>query len=169
MLKNIVKFASSLGVASKRRISGTLMNQMKNFWSKNALLNRPMSPWIIYSFKIPMMASISHRIAGFTAASIALVLPISLIVFPGGAKKLSEILIEIDIPAYLRIPIKFAIIFPLVYHGADSGKRMLRDFGYGATVSTQTKLSILMFVVALMITSNFINMSEQIKKQTKTM
>jgi len=113
--------------------------EMKKFWAKNAKLNRPSSPWIIYWPHLPMMTSLTHRTTGIVMGVALYAISAGLLIMPGDFPTYIEAVKNAQLSPALLFTGKTLMAFPLVYHYINGIRHLTWDSGHGFEMKTQYK------------------------------
>ncbi|KAM9844790.1 succinate dehydrogenase cytochrome b560 subunit, mitochondrial [Aulostomus maculatus] len=110
----------------------TAKDEMNKFWSKNAKLNRPMSPHLtIYKWSVPMMMSITHRGTGVGLSGAISAFALAALVLPGSYPHYLDLIHSLSVGPYLIGLVKFGIAFPVSYHTFNGIRHLWWDIGKG--------------------------------------
>ncbi|XP_070700997.1 succinate dehydrogenase cytochrome b560 subunit, mitochondrial [Pempheris klunzingeri] len=110
----------------------TAKEEMNKFWSKNATLNRPMSPHLtIYNWSIPMLMSITHRGTGVGLSGAISVFAAAALVLPGNYPYYLDLIHSLSIGPFLIGLAKLGIAFPVSYHTFNGVRHLYWDIGKG--------------------------------------
>jgi len=113
--------------------------EMKKFWAKNAKLNRPNSPWIIYMPHLPMMTSLTHRTTGILMGIALYAISAGLLIKSGDICTYIEAVKNAQLSPALLFTGKTIMAFPLVYHYINGIRHLTWDSGHGFEMKTQYK------------------------------
>ncbi|XP_030258836.1 succinate dehydrogenase cytochrome b560 subunit, mitochondrial [Sparus aurata] len=110
----------------------TAKEEMNKFWSKNARLNRPMSPHLtIYKWSVPMMMSVTHRGTGVGLSGAISAFALAALVLPGNYPYYLDLIHSLSIGPFLIGLAKFGITFPVSYHTYNGIRHLWWDIGKG--------------------------------------
>ncbi|KAM7379727.1 hypothetical protein PAMP_005258 [Pampus punctatissimus] len=110
----------------------TAKEEMNKFWTKNARLNRPMSPHLtIYKWSVPMMMSITHRGTGVGLSGAISAFALAALVLPGSYPDYLDMIHSLSVGPYLIGLAKFGIAFPVSYHTYNGIRHLWWDSGKG--------------------------------------
>ncbi|XP_056913063.1 succinate dehydrogenase cytochrome b560 subunit, mitochondrial [Takifugu flavidus] len=110
----------------------TAKEEMNRFWSKNAKLNRPMSPHLtIYKWSVPMMMSITHRGTGVGLSGAISAFAVAALVLPGNYPDYLDLISSLSIGPGLIGMAKFGIAFPASFHTYNGVRHLWWDIGKG--------------------------------------
>ena len=134
--KEVLMGLPSSLVASKS--TGSAQQQMNNFWDKNHLVKRPMSPHLsIYKPQLTSMLSVTHRATGILLAG-------STIGF-AGATLLPSSYIDMFLSlvadahasglGYIYLfPLKFLLAWPVMFHTCNGLRHLFWDMAQGLKI-----------------------------------
>ncbi|KAK1790970.1 hypothetical protein P4O66_014801 [Electrophorus voltai] len=110
----------------------TAKDEMNKFWSKNAQLNRPLSPHVtIYRWSVPMIMSITHRGTGVVLSGGVSAFALAALLLPGSFPHYLDLVHTLEFGPALITASKFALSFPLTYHAYNGIRHLMWDAGKG--------------------------------------
>ncbi|KAM4552182.1 succinate dehydrogenase cytochrome b560 subunit, mitochondrial [Odontesthes bonariensis] len=113
-------------------MGSTAKDEMNKFWSKNARLNRPMSPHLtIYKWSVPMVMSICFRGTGVGLTGAISAFGVAALVLPGNYPDYLDLIHSLAIGPYLIGLAKFGLAFPISYHTYNGIRHLWWDIGKG--------------------------------------
>jgi len=132
-------YQSSVIARSSAPMATSAHEEMKKFWAKNAKLNRPSSPWIIYLPHLPMMTSLTHRTTGIIMGVALYGISLGLLVKSGDVTSYIEMVKNAQLSPALLFTGKTLMAFPLIYHYINGIRHLTWDAGHGFEMKTQYK------------------------------
>ena len=104
----------------------------ESFWKKNDRMKRPMSPHItIYSFPLPAIMSITTRVTGGVWSGVIAGAGVGALVYPGDSAAMLAAVKALEIPIPLLVTLKFALLWPFVYHTLSGVRHLVWDYSRG--------------------------------------
>jgi len=101
---------------------------MQAYWAKNKALNRPAAPWQTYKFEHQMSMSLAHRVSGAAVGVVLYAGGIALALAPDSIPVYMEALKSLQLGPALMFPVKFIIVFPVIFHTITGIRHLLWDF-----------------------------------------
>ena len=119
-----------LASSSSSSVPPTPAEAQKAFWAKNAKLNRPLSPWMIYKPQITSVLSISHRITGLGLSVLMYAWGIQACLSATNWAATLESLAN-TFPHWMLYTLKVLVATSLGYHLINGVRHLFWDMGYG--------------------------------------
>jgi len=120
---------ASLSTSALVKSDGRKVRDGEGFWTKNDRMKRPMSPHItIYSFPMPAVMSITNRITGVAWSFVIAGAGWGALMYPGDSAAMLAMVKAMEIPLWLMVSGKFALLWPFVYHTINSIRHLVWDF-----------------------------------------
>ncbi|KAL5020009.1 hypothetical protein ScPMuIL_002901 [Solemya velum] len=128
--------------------SSSAYTEMKEFWSKNRRLERPLSPHLsIYAKELTSGLSLIHRATGIAMAVGVTTISITLFALPGEFPTYIDFVKSLAVPAPIIIAAKYGLCFPVTYHYINGIRHLCWDWAMGFELGRVYKTGY--FVVSL--------------------
>jgi len=112
-----------------------------------------MSPHItIYSFPLPAIMSITNRVTGGLWSGVIAAAGIGALMYPGDSAAFLSMIKALDIPIWILVPAKCALVWPLVYHTINGIRHLVWDFSRGLHLKPIYISGYLIFGASLILT-----------------
>lgn len=109
-------------------------NSGETFWTKNAKLQRPVSPWMIYKPQITSMLSITHRGTGLGLGVLLYGWGINALFSSNTNWAQTLTYLHEVVPSSAIVTLKVLVAGSVVYHTVNGMRHLAWDMGYGFTL-----------------------------------